>query len=499
MKWSLANRITAIAVGITTLFLTVCFAIFYLASQNYYSDETKKYFLQKEQTLLHRFQAQLETLHQDVRFIATFEDMEKMYPLLLKTNHKSKTRKQLANKVNFHLIEEVMVALLNQRPAYYQARFIDIHGDEVIRVHKVDSETAKHVPVSLLQNKSDKDYFIEGLKDLDSSLPHSNSNATSILYSTVKISGINLNQENGLISIPHISTLRSTQGISIDGESVGILVINVDFDLMMQPFTITNEESDKLIFDNDGNYLYHREAKKKMAHILNSQKGLTFRDYPPIKENLAKISYSPQSILELEDKTIIISKLTIDTKSNYNVYFGSIFKSQYFFSHFNDFFREMTMMMLIAIILLIGILYYSLNYLLKPVSALIKCVDTYRNEGQYEPIIYTSKNEIGKLTSTFNTLIRDVAKKENELIELNKSLQQKVDNKTKELRNSEKTLKSILRHAPSAVYLKDGSGRYLYINKAFEYMFAVSPNNVLGYRDEEIFSQKIADSSHLPC
>ncbi len=52
-------------------------------------------------------------------------------------------------------------------------------------------------------------------------------------------------------------------------------------------------------------------------------------------------------------------------------------------------------------------------------------------------------------------------------------------------------MKSILKHSPNAVYIKDTHGRYVMVNRMFEILYSVSAENIYGKTDDEIFSTKM--------
>ena len=83
-------------------------------------------------------------------------------------------------------LQQVMAALLRSKPAYWQARYLDEHGQERVRI---DSVNDRIVPVSgrALQNKAGYAYFSETMK---------------LAPGEIYISALNLNREQGQISTP---------------------------------------------------------------------------------------------------------------------------------------------------------------------------------------------------------------------------------------------------------------------------------------------------------
>ncbi len=62
------------------------------------------------------------------------------------------------------------------------------------------------------------------------------------------------------------------------------------------------------------------------------------------------------------------------------------------------------------------------------------------------------------------------------------------------LRKSESLFKSLTDHAPNAVFLKDGDGRFIAVNKRFEEWYGVSPEEALGKTSHDIFPEAYASN-----
>lgn len=95
---------------------------------------------------------------------------------------------------------------------YDQIRWIDANGMERVRVD-FDGRSAHTVPVSELQDKSDRPYFTQGMK---------------LSVGQVAFSRMDLNVEHGQIEQPHKPVLRiSTPLFDNHGARAGILILNV--------------------------------------------------------------------------------------------------------------------------------------------------------------------------------------------------------------------------------------------------------------------------------
>jgi PAS domain S-box-containing protein len=68
------------------------------------------------------------------------------------------------------------------------------------------------------------------------------------------------------------------------------------------------------------------------------------------------------------------------------------------------------------------------------------------------------------------------------------------DQMTRSLRESQRTLQSILDNTSALVYLKDINGRYLLVNHRFEQIFGVSQQQAIGHTDHDLFPAEMAEA-----
>jgi len=143
------------------------------------------------------------------------------------------------------LVEEEFHALLEGKPSYFQVRLIGLadEGREVIRLDN-NQGRIETVPAERLQKKGDRDYFKETLL-----LPPD----------AVYASAINLNQEFGKVTEPHIPTLRAARQVTgPDGTVFGVLVINIDVSSLLDELEKLPGTAVRLMLAApNGDYLIH--------------------------------------------------------------------------------------------------------------------------------------------------------------------------------------------------------------------------------------------------
>jgi two-component system sensor histidine kinase/response regulator len=112
-------------------------------------------------------------------------------------------------------------ALFDAYPSLQQIRYIALDGNEQLRAEK-SSGSLIWRDTQDLQNKADRYYFIEAVE------------SSKDYY----ISPLDLNKERGVIELPYRPTIRSVAKYRIDGEVLGLIVLNFD---LREVFSRLNE------------------------------------------------------------------------------------------------------------------------------------------------------------------------------------------------------------------------------------------------------------------
>ena len=139
-------------------------------------------------------------------------------------------------------LERTFTILGRTEGRYLQIRFIDLAGDERIRINSHQG-TLEIVPLEQLQNKSIEPYFAE---------------IERLSKGAVYVSRLNLNREHGVIEVPHQPTLRFiTPVFDAGGRRRGGIVINVAGGLFLTGGLQGNNHL--LLLDHEGYFLRHRD------------------------------------------------------------------------------------------------------------------------------------------------------------------------------------------------------------------------------------------------
>jgi signal transduction histidine kinase/CheY-like chemotaxis protein len=162
-------------------------------------------------------------------------------------------------------IEQEFLAFSRSQGIYYQVRYLDETGQEVVRIERNGLNT-QVVAQTQLQNKAHRYYFKDTMQLLDQE---------------IFVSPLELNQEHNQIEVPSKPVIRYATPIYYPNtnektaeKTAGIVIINVDANQFLQRL------GDALLVDQDGYYLLHPENKRwGEPDKLNGHSTLA-QDYP---------------------------------------------------------------------------------------------------------------------------------------------------------------------------------------------------------------------------
>ena len=169
----------------------------------------------------------------------------------------------------FKSIENEWKAFSDRRKIYDQIRYIDIEGNEKIRINYSENGSVS-VNGDQLQNKKDRYYFKDtiGLKK-----------------DQTYISKLDLNIENDKIEQPNKPMIRfSTPFFGNGGELKGIIILNYYAENVLKQFedTAVTSYGDMFLLDSNGYWVYNAENKdKEWAFMYEDKKNISFKNQFP--------------------------------------------------------------------------------------------------------------------------------------------------------------------------------------------------------------------------
>ncbi len=210
-------------------------------------------------------------------------------------------------------IEKDFLEFIKQNSAYYQLRYVDENGNEVIKVEFDGKDKYQAISGSNLQDKSWRYYFDQ---------------AMSLNEGEIYISPLDLNIENGEIenrgtkdNPVYVPVIRyATPVADSQGNKKGIIITNIYADYFLEDIRRFQREGEAVFLVNaEGSYLAHPDRKKEFAFMFGGNDNF-YNDYP----NIPRGVLSDFSKRRVENDNLIFSFQRIyPTISSFEVHEGS--------------------------------------------------------------------------------------------------------------------------------------------------------------------------------
>ncbi|MCK4650011.1 cache domain-containing protein [Candidatus Pacearchaeota archaeon] len=210
-------------------------------------------------------------------------------------------------------LERDLVLFLDVNEVYYQSRYIDENGDEIIKA-EFDGEKYSIVEEENLQNKKDRYYFKE---------------ASMLGPGEIYVSYLDLNMKHG--AFENIGTIENPKYISIIryampvfddfGVNRGIVVLNVYADYFLEDIRRLAKENDiSFLIDKNGYYLAHPNKSKEFSFMFDDDEDSILKDYPDASRVI--LGGFDERIFENEDY-IFTFRYIYPTIGTFEMYEGS--------------------------------------------------------------------------------------------------------------------------------------------------------------------------------
>ena len=334
---------------------------------------------------------------------------------------------------------------------FYQVRYLDASGQEVVRVNTVNGQI-EVVPDEELQDKSARPYFQE---------------AIALAEGELYISPLELNVEHGEIEKPFKPVIRYATPVYYEGKTAGIVILNVDAQPILEAVFPSDghEGHHHMLVDEDGYYLTHWEPDKRWGRDLGMDNRLQ-TDYPFLsfllsgepqggytKHGDQVYIYAPVRVGDVTGRhwTLVVerplSAYTSDVASVVPVLGG-----------------------LIIITAVLGILaaLALANTFTRPLHVLESHVWQFAQGDYGTRVPLTGDDEFGRLAQTFNRMAESI------------------QNHREELRASEERYRKLFDAAPDPVLLLDSEGTILDCNAEAEALFLRSREELVGAKIFEV-------------
>ena len=374
--------------------------------------------------------------------------------------------------------------VLQQRAAYLSIRLIldQDGGWEYVRLDKIDGKIHESSEENL-QQKGHRDYYQETLK---------------LKKGQVYFSAVNLNREHGSITMPIQPVIRFATPIFDQDELVaGILVFNIDFQGITKIFSRSDTNTHFMMTNLAGDYLIHRDEDRIFGFEFNRPSRI--QDDYPLESFIAKNSREETKSLDQVDGNVgmALRKFHYDPLNQDHCMILGAEVSLDILRQKSVVLRNKLIGILFAAVLMISLVTSLLAYFVtRPLKELTTAADRIAN-GEDVEVPDCGHDEVGVLASSMKTMLSHLDNSRQEVQNLADSLEDKVQERTKDLALVNGELKEeiverekveqdlrlaskYLEITQEALVITDPLGTILEVNEAFVTMAGFTRSEILG-------------------
>jgi len=329
----------------------------------------------RAQTLVNNVTSFLSVVKGDVLFLSQSPVMKEYATLRFKNTPAD----ILEQKRQF--LEQEFLAISKNRGIYYQVRYLDKTGQEIVRV---DSDGFKNTLIirDKLQDKSGRYYFKDAIR----------------LWGTqLFVSPLDLNRERGEIEIPHKPVIRYGVNVYDDkNNKAGIVLVNVDAKKFLQPLKQIR------LVDQNGYFMSHPDIKKRWGGPtdLNTNENLQ-QEYGELSQKiLSKNGTISTDEITLSSQSINVPGVAYEWTLIIQDDTDQILKSV------NQFRAIFSFILLLAILLALFLAWFVSRIITRPLEYLTQAAENIsKGELHSHKIEFTEdKSEIGQLARAFERM-----------------------------------------------------------------------------------------------
>ncbi|MBI5327987.1 MAG: HAMP domain-containing protein [Deltaproteobacteria bacterium] len=354
----------------------------------------------------------LKTVHNDVIYLSQSSGIKGFVD-----NRKAQSLK--GSEGGIITLKEEYLAFSRTRPYYYQIRYIDEAGYEVIRVDS-DEKSSVLMSTEKLQFKGDRYYFTEAMK---------------YEKGQCYVSPMDLNIEWGKVEIPHKPVVRvATPVFDSTGKKRGIVIINIFASYLIQQMQMMNivRGGSTYLVNKDGFYLSRLNSEATdQEFILGSTDGLG-NDYS--KEIVTRILSGKHGTVK--DESRILSYAPIHTGDTILKDYWILVLEYPKVAIFASVSRLEFVYFVIGVIsvlssFVVGI--WMARRLTRPILELHKGVEWIAHGDFDHRLSVRTGDEIESLSERFNNMVDALKDYREKMLKWNEELKTEVDKRTREL------------------------------------------------------------------
>ncbi len=332
--------------------------------------------------LLHAQQIRgfLDSVQRDLVYLENLHSLQE-YLEALENEHSL-----AADAIRQQVMQDFLIFSLTH-PMYYQVRFLDKRGMEVVRVD-YDGRASRVVPNEELQDKSHRYYFIETIQRP---------------AGTVYISPLDLNREHGAIEVPYKPVIRYAMPVYHDNVLTGMVILNVYARYFLDLLALSQDGTPMIyLADSQGYYLLHNDPAKRWGgpRDRNTGEGVR-RDYPAQADAILS---GERGAVFTRNKVVVYEPF-YPAPQEYPDYFWVLMRvepTRTLFASIWEFRIAAASILLAAILISSLMAFYLSRMLTEPVRQLHRAVEDFTMGRPWRPVDVPGDDEIADLAAAFN-------------------------------------------------------------------------------------------------
>ena len=315
----------------------------------------------------------LNTAQSDVRFLGGSSPLQQML------SYESDDQDEIASLRT--QVEAEFLGFARTRNIYYQIRFIDETGQELVRVDTKEGISSV-IPTERLQNKGDRYYFKRSI-----ALP----------ANRVFASPLDLNRERGEVEVPHKAVIRYAVPVySKNGKRAGIVITNIDANRFLSSL------KHSMLLDMDGFYYTHNDESKRWGSQRDLGTGFSFRQDVP--EYADGILNSEVGYIKLP--TSILSYRRIDVPGGHGQQWMLVSQrdTSDLMSGIQSFQVTLSLIMAAGLFLALAVAFVTDSRITRPIEYLTEVAEMVSTGNLSRQVLVNDKSEIGQLAMAFERM-----------------------------------------------------------------------------------------------
>ncbi len=321
-------------------------------------------------------------------------------------------------------LKRVFLGIFRQNSAYFKIRLIGVNngGKEIISVSKRGDEIYFEKE-SELQQKAHRYYYKDTI---------------SLKKDEIYISKIDINRERGNIVFPIKPTIRFAIPLYDDNKIFGMIIINTNIHKLFGLNKTKHINGRELYLTNsNGYYLYHRDIDKTFGFEFGKDYKLKykFKVDDIFSKDINKLAFYTKNKLAFNAKKIYLTKdkFIILASSSTNIFLQE---------QSSEYKKQMAIYIFIITILVTLASMLLTRYLTSPIVILTNKAKKLKiNSDEYISFDGTKTNdEIGELSDSLESMLVNLINSKKEIAKFASSLEEQVDEQTKELRERQTKL-----------------------------------------------------------